>query len=338
MATTFNTPLPKTENYIFGRGVGYFAEFDDNGDPMGERDLGNLPGVTLTVTSTDYKHTSSRTGLAKTDLSVTLSVEFSAKLDFEDFSAENLALFIAGQSGVVTQSSTPVTGEIIPNGQSGREYQLGATPNNPSGVRGVSSVAINSAATTTAATRANSTAYAVGALLKSSTNLFVVTVAGTSASSAPSFVTTNIGDTTSDGTATLTYIGTTTAYTVTTDYTVSALAGRIAIVPGGAIAKAAAVMPAGFGFDLSAAYTPTANTRQQIKSSGSGSVSGQFRFISDNATGNNQDFFIPSCTLSASGDLPFISDNAVAKASFDLGVNEKDSSTPQVIIDGRPAT
>lgn len=335
----FNTPLAKTQNYVFGRGVGYFAEFDANGVPMGERDLGNMPGVNLTVTSEVSEHFSSRSGLKKKDLSITVSVAFDATLTIEDFSAENQALFIAGSVSTITQAATPVTNERIYNARSGRHYQLGE-PTNDSGVRGVTSVTLGLYELVNAAARADSTAYTVGQIYKVSSNVFVVSTAGTSAGSAPSMVTTSIGASTTDGTATVKYLGTTGNFTLTTDYILSAESARIGIVATGNIALACDLyesLVSGSYLSLNANYTPAANTRQQLASSGSGAVTGQFRFIADNAEGTNRDLFIASCSLAPEGDFPFITESEVAQCTFKLGVNERDTATPQIIIDGRPA-
>jgi len=334
----FNTPLTKTENYVFGRGVCYFAKLDANGVPLGERDLGNVPGLTLTITSEKAEHFSSRSGLRRKDLSVTISVAFDAAVTIEDMSAENLALFVAGSTQTITQTATPVTNERIYNAQSGREYQLGVSTSNITGVRGVTSVTIGLYELVNAVARADSTAYAVGDIFKSSTNVFLVTTAGTSAGSAPSFVTTSVGSATTDGTAAVKFLGTTSVFTVTTHYTLSADSGRFGVVAGANLGLACALyteVTEGY-LSFNAGYTPVANSRTQITSSGEGAVSGQFRFIADNAEGDNRDLFISSCNLSPDGELPFITESEVASGTFNLGVNERDSSTPQIIIDGRP--
>jgi len=336
----FNTPLTTTQNYVLGRGVAYFAEFDENGVPMGERDLGNVPGLTLNVTSEVSEHFSSRSGIAKKDLTVVISVAFNAQVLIEDFSAENLALFLGGSTAVVTQASTPVTDELIPHIRGGREYQLGATSGNPTGVRGVSSVAVRAKQIADASARADTTAYTLGQVYTSGGNAYVVSTAGTSAGSAPSFNTT-AGATTTDGTAVVTSLGTSAAYSSTTAYTLSAEAGRFGVIVGGALDLASATY-----FDVTGGYltgevdyTPAANTRAQVNSTATGSVSGQFRFVADNAKGDNRDLFIASCSLAPSGDLPFISSGGdVGQATFDLGANERDTSTPIIILDGRPIT
>lgn len=335
----FHTPLTHAENYVFGRGVCYFAPFDANNRPMGERDLGNVPGLTLTVTSEKAEHFSSRSGLRRKDLSVTISVAFDATVTIEDMSKENLALFVAGTAATVTQAATPVTNERIYNAESGREYQLGTTTSNITGVRGVSSVTVKAYELKNAAARADTTAYAVGDIYKSTTNVFLVTTAGTSAGSAPTYTTAAVGDTTTDGTAVVKYIGTTGAFTLTTDYLLSAEAARVGIVAGGNLALACDLYTEVTEdyLSLNVDYTPAENTRQQITSSGAGAVSGQFRFVADNAEGDNRDLFISSCNLAADGELPFITEAEVASGTFTLGVNERDSSTPQIIIDGRVA-
>lgn len=332
----FNTPLAKSENYVFGRGILYLAIVAADGTVMGERDLGNTPGFTLSVATDRFQHTSSRSGLAKTDLDIPIKTTLSAKITIEDMSPENQALFIAGSTRDIAQASGSVTGEEVKNAAGGFEYQLGTTAGNLSGVRGISAVAVKTALGG-AATRVNSTAYAVGDVFKSTTNVFVVTVAGTTAASAPSFVTTNVGDTTVDGTATVAYVGTTTdTYTVTTDYIVSAESGRIGIVAGGKIDLVSQQFPSDALPSVLVDYTRAANSRTQVISSGGGSTSAQLRFIADNAEGDNRDLLISSCSVSASGDNPFITENAISSFTLDVGINEKDSSTPQIVIDGRP--
>lgn len=339
----FNTPPTKTENYVFGRGVLFFAPFDENGVPMGERDLGNTPGFSLSVETERYTHTSSRSGLAKTDLDIAISTALSATITVEDMSTDNQALFIAGTVRERAQASTPVTGEAIANLEPSRQYQLGATAANPSGVRGVSSVSLALAEATSAPSIATSTAYAKGTLLKNTTNLFVVTTAGTTAGSAPSYAVAAVGDTTTDGTAVVTYLGSTTAYVANTDYVVNPESGRITIPATGAIAAAYAAIPVDdttgkkmAKISGTAGYTPAANTRTQVVSSGTASTNGQLRFIADNAVGDNRDLFIASVSLGASGENPFITEAEIGSFTLEVGVNERDSSTPQIIIDGRP--
>lgn len=333
----FNTPLTKTENYTFGRGILYIAILDANDRPMGERDIGNVPGFTITVATERFKHKSSRSGQGITDLDIPISTELSGKLDVEDMSPENQALFVAGSVSTRTQAATPVTNERIYNAESGREYQLGVTSINATGVRGVTAVTVKLYELVNAVARANTTAYAVGDIFKVATDVFVITVAGTTAGSAPTFTTTAIGDTTTDGSATAAFLGTTAALTLTTHYTLSAEAARIGIVAGGNLALACSLYNTVSGnyLSLSVDYTPQANTRTQIQSSGGGATSCQLRFIADNSEGDNKDLFLAKCNVSASGDNAFITSDDIARFSLEIGIAARDSSTAQIIIDGR---
>jgi hypothetical protein len=165
----------------------------------------------------------------------------------------------------------------------------------------------------------------------------LVTASGTTAGSAPTYNMTAIGDSTTDGGATVKFLGTTGAFTVTTHYLLSAEAGRVGIVAGANLALACDLYTevTDLYLSLNVDYTPAAETRDRTTTSGSGSIAGQFRFIADNSEGTNRDLFISSCKISPNGELPFIGDTTTASVEMRLGINEKDSSTPQIILDGR---
>jgi len=332
-----HTPLTKVENLVLGRGICFFAPFDAAGLPMGERDLGEVSGVNITVTSEVESYYSSRTATRKKIREWVTQVDFEGTFTVNDLSADNLALIMAGSTATVTQAATPVTNERIYNAESNREYQLGASTTHVAGVRNVSSVTVKLYELANAAARVNSTPYVIGDIFKSSTNVFLVTASGTTAGSAPTYNMTAIGDSTTDGGATVKFLGTTGAFTVTTHYLLSAEAGRVGIVAGANLALACDLYTEVTGdyLSLNVDYTPAAETRDRTTTSGSGSIAGQFRFIADNSEGTNRDLFISSCKISPNGELPFIGDTTTASVEMRLGINEKDSSTPQIILDGR---
>lgn len=333
----FNTPLTKTENIVLGNGVCYFAKFDANGRPMGEEDLGEVEALSITVESSTEKKFSMRTATRKQIREWTTQTDFTGAFTVNDMSTANLARVLAGSVSTVTQSSTPVTNERIYNAESGREYQLGTSDSNPSGVRNVGSVTVKLYELANAAARVNSTPYVIGDIFKSSTNVFLVTAAGTTAGSAPTYNTTAVGDSTTDGGATVKFLGTTGAFTVDTHYLLSAEAARIGIVADAnnlALACDLYTEVTDGYLSLNVDYTPVAETRGRASSSGNPSIEGQFRFIGDNAMGENRDVFIPSCKLAVNGELPLIGEE-VAAVEFALSISEKNSSTALVIIDER---
>ena len=254
-----------TKQYTFGKGKLYVGLFGDDGNPVGERYLGNCPGFSLTVATTKFEHNSSKEASAKKDLSVVTGVTFNATIQTDDMTAENTALFLGGTVSTITVAATPVTGELhVVN--TGYEYQVGAANT------GEASIGLTSAVA----------------------SVTVKDEAGT------------------------------TTYVADTDYKVDLASGRIYIIPGGAITDGSTVQ---FG------YTPTAGTKTRVTTTSTGSVYGSVRFVADNTFGVNNNLFISSASLSGTGDRPFITDNALAAFTIDVGINEKDSATPQIIID-----
>ena len=336
----FNTPLTIPNTLTLGCGTGYFAPFDANNRPLGQLDLGELTDCVLNGTSNNVKFISKRSAVAVVVSSAITDVEFGGSFTSRSMSDENLALFFAGTASTVSQTGATVSAERIYNAQSNRHYQIGVSSTNLTGVRNVTSVTVYLHELKNATARVDSTVYVKGDIYKSSTNVFLVTVGGTSAGSAPSFVTTSVGASTTDGGVTVKYLGTTAAFTLTTDYILSAEAARVGIVSTGAIAAACnlyeSVMPGSY-LSLSVGYTNDDIEMTDVRSSNAGALTGQFTFISDNAEGPNRTMFIPKCTLRPSGDVGFLSDD-YAEIAFEFGVSQLDSGTPQVLINGRPVS
>lgn len=125
----------------------------------------------------------------------------------------------------------------------------------------------------------------------------------------------------------------TTTYVVGTDYTVDLTLGRIYIVPGGAIATAAAGATTGIKVD----YTKAANTRTQIATGSATEISGALRVVADNAAGEDRDFYAPSVTLAPSGDYTLKDDGSkFMTMKFALTILTPTSGSA-VYIDGRAA-
>lgn len=336
----FNTPLTYPNLITLGRGTGYFAQFDANNRPMGEVDLGELTEVLISGESDQIEFVSKRTSVATTVAQSVTRVRFAGKFTSASLSDELLAMFFAGAKSTASQSSGTVSSERIYNARSGRHYQIGASASALSGARNLSAVSVYLYELKNASARVDSTAYTKGQIYKSSSNVFLVTTAGTSAASPPSFVTTSVGASTTDGTATVKYLGTTSAFTLDTHYILSAEAGRVGIIAGANLALACdlyeATVPGSY-LSLEVAYTTAAITMTDIRSTNAGVLKGQFRWVSDNSEGTNRDLFIPYCTLKPAAELSLVGDD-YANIGFDLGISQLDSDTPQVLLNGRPVT
>lgn len=92
-----DTGTPNVNNYNLGRGIGYIALLDANDLPTEkQRDLGNIPSFTTTVTTESLQHQSSRTGFKTTDVDIITSREQSLSFELEEQDYQNLALFLLG--------------------------------------------------------------------------------------------------------------------------------------------------------------------------------------------------------------------------------------------------
>lgn len=326
--------VPYTNQYIFGRGRAFIGLKDANGVSEGLRPLGNAPDYKITVKANLFQHDSAESGLSENDFTYPTKVTRDSSLTVDNITDPNLALAIAGNLKKFIQSATSVTGEVISKIAVGRHYQIGKTAANPSGVRKVSSVTI-ALAQAGAASRVSSTPYVVGDFFKSGTNLFVVTVAGSTAASAPSFVTTPVGATTVDGTATVAYIGPATdTYATPADYILDADYALVGIPETGKFAAILGVLPAGTSLDLTCGYTPAAGSRTQLVTGDIPNLKAEFKFIADNPVGENRDVYCADVTITPNGDLSLITADKIMSLSLSISINKLNSQTPALIIDG----
>ncbi len=135
------TPQTIDNNIVVGAGYVYFDEEDATGNLTGERYLGDTPGFTLSLSSDKVEVDSSDGPVAETLVSLVKKVTRTGNVTVRNVNSENLAAFVMGDAGTVSQVATPVTDEAHTVDQD-RYYQLGASTSNPTGVRNVSSVSV----------------------------------------------------------------------------------------------------------------------------------------------------------------------------------------------------
>jgi hypothetical protein len=121
----------------------------------------------------------------------------------------------------------------------------------------------------------------------------------------------------------VTNVAGTTTYVLNTDYLLDTAKGRISPIVGGGIAN---------GSIIHIDYTPTAGTYQMVSSGEGGSLNAAIRFLADNPAGSNDAFYIASASLAPTGTMPFITQDEVASFTFDVGINKKNTATPQILI------
>ena len=132
-----------TNEYAIPRGRVYFDRFDAAGLPTGERPMGNCPGFTFTADTEKAEHFSSETGLSEKDKGLIVRVNRTGSLRVDNFSTNNLELFVSGSTETQNQTAGPVVDEphtVTP----GRIYQLGTSADAPAGVRNITTVTVKS--------------------------------------------------------------------------------------------------------------------------------------------------------------------------------------------------
>lgn len=335
--------LPSTHNNNLKilRGIAKFAPKNSDGTKQAAIQLSPSSEFSISMSSDEATYESAESGVNEILDRTVISVDRTGKLTCNNLSDEIKALFIVGDSETLAQASGSVTDEVSSYVVPGRSIALGGTTNNGTGVFGVSAVTVKSYEGDNAATRANTTAYTVGTALIPATpnsHWYMVTVAGTSAGSPPTFPTN--GSTVTDGTATLQDMGLIT-YVANTDYELDADYGVINILSTGAIATAYSVTPAsmradGKAFRLSSDYTRAAKSVDQIATKSDATLEGEFWFYEQNPKGANSVWYAPSATLSPDGDFNLKSGTDYGSVGFGLAF-QKPATAAALYINGVPS-
>ena len=111
-------------NILLGRGKIYFDRLDPGGARTGELFLGNCPTFEITPTSEDIKKYSSADRSADLIASDVLRTTLAVRIVGDEFSKENLAIALFGDTATLSQTGATVTGEAITEVLQGRYYPL----------------------------------------------------------------------------------------------------------------------------------------------------------------------------------------------------------------------
>ena len=114
-----------------------------------------------------------------------------------------------------------------------------------------------------------------------------------------------------------------TTYTAGTDYVLDAKRGRFHIPSTSSID-----VTKGLAID----YTPTANTRDRVISSGQ-RIEGSLRFEARNGMGENKDYYMPYVSLTANGDYALKGEDWQVM-SFNLEILKLNDNTESIYVDG----
>lgn len=127
--------MGKITKYTLGRGEVHFAQFlPDTQTPGGYRYLGNSPELSFNVESDALEHYNSDRFINEMDASMTLKTTRSGQIVTDEILAENLALFLFGNSDTTTVAGGAVVDEVIAGVSLDRGYTLGVSDSDPIGV------------------------------------------------------------------------------------------------------------------------------------------------------------------------------------------------------------
>lgn len=331
--TTQTTEKKVTNNYCYAGGLLTIAPRDATG-PKAAFLPGNVPTLALTRTVETSEHVEAISGSFEVDETRKTKTTTKAKAKLESATVENIALFLGCdyESRSVAATAVSAGDELLRGARRGGHWRLGVTAANP---EGVGSITTWSALTISGTARANSTPVDVGDVLTASSTAYVVTVAGTTGASAPSYPTG--GATASDGTATIKHLG---PVTVATDeYIVNTTKGTLQLA-GAAdddITLAISRMPSDHTLTLLPAYTPTAKTVQRLKPLSSTQQYSVY-FHGQASDGTPLDFVIPYATIVGSGDSQWI--NASDPQSFEIEITalKLDATNEAIVVTGDTAS
>jgi hypothetical protein len=108
------------------------------------------------------------------------------------------------------------------------------------------------------------------------------------------------------------------------NYTVDLATGRL-YIPAGSAA---------IGVICTADYNTTAVSWGEVQSSDDGAAEGAIRFVSDNTTGVDRDFYFPSVTIGGDGDNALKSRDSIQELGFSFSI-KRPTTGSAVYIDGR---
>jgi len=136
------------KNYTVSKGELHFSLFRAGTEvPAGFRFLGNAPEFNITIENETLDHYSSTRGIREKDASIVLETNASGTMTLDDIQVENLALFMFGESQVLSQTSATAQVENVTDVLQGHSYQIGVSDVNPSGARALSNVIVKVGAT-----------------------------------------------------------------------------------------------------------------------------------------------------------------------------------------------
>lgn len=104
---------PSSENLLLGKGQMFFERFDANGAGMGMRHMGNVETLEITTADDNVDKNSSMTAGGPLYKRVNRRRTVTLRAVADEFTAENLAMMMMGETATLAQAATAVVGEAV---------------------------------------------------------------------------------------------------------------------------------------------------------------------------------------------------------------------------------
>lgn len=135
-----------SQNLTIGKGIVWFAPHatqNPTAPANGFEDMGNAPGLSLSVSTETLPHHSSRGGIRQKDAEIILEVNRSGSLTIDDMKPSNLAKFFLGSASTVTHAGVTTQTNQFVDVKPGIGYQIGVSSTHPAGLRKLSNVVVH---------------------------------------------------------------------------------------------------------------------------------------------------------------------------------------------------
>lgn len=297
---------PSPDNYTLGKGVVYFDKLI-NGVYFGERDMGNTPAFTLSVSMDKLEHFNARSGLKAKDKTVITELTPTVAFQLDEVNVENIALMFMADTTKVVQAADDDKTFNIPSTLANRRYYSGfrsigiwviPITNLQSGPFEVGETITGYSSTATAViTRVDAD------------QLCIKTIAGgpfedgEEITGGNSNATADVASTDGevfDTTDVVVRDGTDTYYTKGVDYSVDSVTGMVFLINATTIADIS---------DIDIDFGVAAVTYTRITGFAQTSIEGMLHFVPDNPVGNNMELKIWRVDLAPDGDVGMIGDD-----------------------------
>ena len=288
----------QTDNIVIGAGEVYIDLFDSDGNPTGERYLGDAVGATLSI-ATEETTVFSGTGPVARELTrVVRSISRTFNLTLHDITLDNLALFTIAEVAALSAKAAAIMDETALV-RPGRWYQLGDA-DRPAGVSGLATPA-DKAAATSAVTIASTAATPVAAVQAIEADRFKPMETEQKGQYVVDFERARI-------------------YWLPADHALyAALAGIAADTE--------------VGID----YTPADPAREQAQG-GLMQQRGTFRYLEEAAAGRGRNFYAPLCVITPGGDLAMLDGRSTEQQiTLAVSAIDPPSGRNPLYIDGQPS-